>query len=199
MIAWLRGRVKAIEADSVVLDVGGVGYRVYATARALGRLPVTGEVAELWIETVFREDAIVLYGFASPDEQRWFRALRQIQGVGARLALSLLSSLSPDEIARAIAAGDRRALGRAHGIGPRLAGRIVAELRERLGSLVIAPEADLPPSGPSDTVADAVSALVHLGYGRSEALAAVSKARAAAGEDVALDQLIRDALRELAP
>jgi len=199
MIAWLRGRVHAIDADSVVLDVAGVGYRVHATTRTLQRLPEAGEAAELWIETALREDTIVLYGFESPAEQRWFRTLRAIQGVGARLALSLLSALSPDELAQAIAAGDRAALTRAGGVGPRLAGRIVAELRERLGALVAAPAPAGTPAAVPDAVADAVSALVHLGYGRSEAYAAVTRARSAVGADAGVDRLIREALRELAP
>lgn len=199
MIAWLRGRVHAIDADSVVLDVHGVGYRVQTTTRTLQRLPQAGEVAELWIETALREDTIVLYGFESPAEQRCFRTLRAIQGVGARLALSLLSVLTPDELAQAIAAGDRTALTRAPGIGPRLAGRIVAELRERLGALVLTSAATDTKGATSDAVADAVSALVHLGYGRSEAYAAVTRARAAVGEDAGVDRLIREALRELAP
>jgi Holliday junction DNA helicase RuvA len=198
MIAWLRGRVHAIDADSVVLDVHGVGYRVHTTTRALQRLPQAGEVAELWIETALREDTIVLYGFESPAEQRWFRTLRAIQGVGAKLALSLLSVLTPDELAQAIAAGDRTVLTRAAGIGPRLAGRIVAELRERLGALILT-AAPADTAAKPDAVADAVSALVHLGYGRSEAYAAVTRARAAVGEDASVDRLIREALRELAP
>lgn len=199
MIAWLCGRVHAIDGDAVVLDVGGVGYRVHATARALQHLPAAGETAELWIETALREDSIVLYGFESPAEQRWFRILRNIQGVGARLALSLLSALSPEELARAIAAGDRAALTRASGVGPRLAGRIVAELRERIGTLMALPEPALTAAARPDPVADAVSALVNLGYGRSEALAAVTRARGAVGANAGVDLLIRGALKELAP
>lgn len=198
MIAWLRGRVHAIDADSVVLDVAGVGYRVHATARTLQRLPEAGEMADLWIETALRDDTIVLYGFESTAEQRWFRMLRHIQGVGARLALSLLSALSPDELGQAIAAGDRTALTRAAGVGPRLAGRIVAELRDRLGTLVAEPVRRGPAAAVPDAVADAVSALVNLGYGRTEAWAAVDRARSAAGEKAGVDRLIREALRELA-
>lgn len=199
MIAYLRGRVHAIDADSAILDVGGVGYRLHCTSRTLHQLPAAGEAAELLVETVMREDGIVLYGFRNADEQRWFRLLKNIQGVGARLALSLLSALSPDELATAIAAQDRSALTRASGVGPRLAGRILAELKDRV--VALGGESETARSGGpgADAVADAVSALVNLGYGRSEAYAAVTRARAARGGTTAVDQLIREALKELAP
>jgi len=199
VIARLRGRVAAYEEGRVVVDVGGVGYLVHCSARTLGRLPPPGEPLELLIETVMREDELSLYGFLEAGERQWFRSLRAIQGVGARIALSLLSALSIEELAAAIAAQDRSRLARASGVGPRLAGRIIAELRDRLERLPAAAAA-APAGGEAvaSEVEDAVSALVHLGYGRSEAYTAVVRARQRAGEEAGVDRLVREALRELA-
>ncbi len=198
MIALLRGRLALLEEEAAVIDVGGVGYRVYCGARTLAALPPPGEAVELLIETHMREGAIQLFGFENRAEQHWFRLLQNIQGVGARLALSLLSTLTPEELATAVAAEDRAALCRANGVGPRLAGRIVAELRDRLGGLP--PSAAPATTGAGDDLlGDAVSALVHLGYGRGEAFRAANVARERLGAGAAVDLLIREALKELAP
>ena len=135
MIARLRGRLDGIAEDHAVIDVGGVGYLVLCSARTLAALPGVGEAVDLHVETQLRAESIALYGFKEPAERVWFRLLQTVQGVGARVALGLLSVLAPDELARAVAAQDKAALSRASGVGPRLAGRIASELRERLVDL----------------------------------------------------------------
>jgi Holliday junction DNA helicase RuvA len=198
VIARLRGRVDTIGEDHLVLDVGGVGYLVHCPSRTLASLPAPGEAADLLIETQVREESITLFGFTSPVERAWFRLLQTVQGVGARVALAILSVLPPEDLARAVASQDKAALSRANGVGSRLAGRIVAELQSRAGELPTAPPAGLGPAA-GGAVADALSALVNLGYGRSEAHAALSRAAASLGEDAGVDALIRTSLRELAP
>ncbi len=199
MIALLRGRVALLEEEAVVIDVGGVGYRVFCGTRTLAGLPAVGEAVELLIETHMREGAIQLFGFVNRAEQHWFRLLQNIQGVGARLALSLLSALTPEALATAVAARDRTALTRASGVGPRLAGRIIAELENRHESLPPA-AADAPvPGVGGDALADAVSALVRLGYGRSEALRVAGAVHERLGAGAGIDRIIREALKELAP
>lgn len=199
MIAYLRGRVIATQEDAVVLDVGGVGYLVHCATRTLAELG-GGEAVELHVETQVREDAITLFGFLDPAECRWFRLLQGIQGVGARTALAVLGVLTPDRLVAAIAAQDRTALTRASGVGAKLAARIVAELKERVGALPVAAGRAAPagshpiPSGPSE---DAVSALVNLGYGRAEAFAAVARCRARLGDAADVGQLVREGLKEL--
>jgi Holliday junction DNA helicase RuvA len=200
MIARLRGRLDALEDGHAVIDVGGVGYLVACSTRTLAVLPRPGAPVDLLIETQVRDDSITLYGFPSAAERRWFRLLQTVQGVGARVALGLLSALGPDELAHAVAAQDKAALARASGVGPRLAGRIASELHGRLTELPGSAGAPLPGAaarfgGPAD---DAVSALVNLGYGRSEAHAAVARAAAALGTAAPLDALIRSGLQELA-
>ncbi|HLT01343.1 MAG TPA: Holliday junction branch migration protein RuvA [Geminicoccaceae bacterium] len=200
MIARLRGRLDAVEDGHAVIDVGGVGYLVACSARTLANLPRPGEAVDLLIETQVRDDAITLYGFPSAAERRWFRLLQTVQGVGARVALGILAVLGPDELARAVAAQDKPALARANGVGPRLAGRIASELRERLGELpgIVGAPASPPITALGGPAADAVSALVNLGYGRSDAHAAIAKAAAALGEGAPLEALIRTGLQELA-
>ena len=201
MIARLRGTLDTLDEDHAVIDVGGVGYLVACPTRTLAALPRPGEAVDLLIETQVRDDSIALYGFSSSAERSWFRLLQTVQGVGARVALGILSVLGPDELARAVAAQDRAALARANGVGPRLAGRIASELRDRLTELpgpVGAPvpgPAAMTLGGPAD---DAVSALVHLGYARSDAHAAVTKAAATLGDAAPLPALIRAGLQELA-
>ena len=180
MIAFLRGRVIAMHEDAVVLDVGGVGYLVHCAPRTMAELSGHGEAVELHVETQVREDSITLFGFLDQAECRWFRLLQGIQGVGARTALAILGTLAPDQLVAAIAAQDRTALARASGVGPKLAARIVAELKERIGALPVTaarmggPVGSIPTaSGPAE---DAVSALVNLGYGRAEAFTAVARA-----------------------
>ena len=135
MIALLTGRVAALEDGSCVVDVGGVGYLVHASTRTLAALPAAPAPARLLIETQVREDAILLYGFADSAERDWFRLLTTVQGVGGKVALGILSALAPRELVAAIAAGDRASLTRAQGVGPRLAVRLLTELREKAGAM----------------------------------------------------------------
>ncbi len=201
MIGKLSGRVDEIGADYAVIDVGGVGYVAHCSARTLERLGPR-EAAVLFVETVVREDMIRLFGFASPQEREWFRALQTVQGVGAKVALAILSTLQPEALAQAIALGDRAAIGRAPGVGKKLAERIAAELKDRAPAAILtgAPLASVvsatrAPQGPA---AEAASALANLGYGASEAAAAVAKAMQDQGPDATLETLIRAALKELA-
>jgi holliday junction DNA helicase RuvA len=201
VIARLRGTLDALDQDHAVVDVGGVGYLVACSTRTLGALPRPGEAIDLLIETQVRAESITLYGFRSAAERSWFRLLQTVQGVGARVALAILSVLGPDELARAVAAQDKAMLARASGVGPRLAGRIASELKDRLTELPDLAGAPAPgpaaitQGGPAD---DAVSALVHLGYGRSDAHQAVAKAAAALGDGAPIEALIRTGLQELA-
>jgi holliday junction DNA helicase RuvA len=197
VIARLRGKLDTLDEGHAVVDVGGVGYLVACATRTLAALPRPGEAVDLLIETQVRDDSITLYGFRSGAERSWFRLLQTVQGVGARVALGILSVLGPDELARAVAAQDKAALARASGVGPRLAGRIASELKDRLSELpgpVGGPGA-ITLDGPAD---EAVSALVNLGYGRSDAHAAVAKAAVSLGDAAPLEALIRAGLQELA-
>ncbi|MGF1562943.1 MAG: Holliday junction branch migration protein RuvA [Geminicoccaceae bacterium] len=205
MIGYLNGVVRRIAEDHVIVDVQGVGYLVYCPGRVLARLGAIGAPVELHVETQVREDAITLYGFDSDAERAWFKRLQQIQGVGARMALALLGTLAPDALARAVAAQDRAALTQAPGVGPKLATRILAELKDKLAALPVAdglPAVQLTaaavPIG-TGVLDDAVSALAHLGYGRSEAFAAAGRAQQALGEAAPLEAILREALRELSP
>lgn len=201
MIARLKGIVESIDGDSAVIDVNGVGYLVAASARTLHDL-VVGGPATLLVETIVREDAIALYGFLATAERDWFRILTTVQGVGARVALSILSTLAPDEIARAIAAQDRGTLSRPAGVGPKLAARLATELKDKAAAFGIAPAAKGEEAGvsaaPSGSVnEDAVSALVNLGYRRVEAFGAVARATQRLGADAKIDAVIRAGLQEL--
>ena len=200
MIAKLKGVVDTVDADSTIVDVGGVGYLVSASARTLRELAAGDEVIIL-VETIVREDAIALYGFLETAERDWFRILTTVQGVGARVALSILSTLSPDEIARAIAAQDRATLSRPAGVGPKLAARLATELKDKAAAFGVAPlgkgvEAPAMPAGSINE--DAVSALVNLGYKRVEAFGAVARVTQRLGADARLDAVIRAGLQELA-
>lgn len=199
MIARLSGIVEVLGEDRVVVDVAGVGYLVFCSSRTIGRLPGDRTPVQLQVETHVREDHIHLYGFIDPDEHEWFRLLTTVQGVGARVALAILSAMGPDDLMRAVASGDKAAVARANGVGPKLAGRIVAELKDRTSGIVlgysVTPGAG---DGPPAVDADAVSALVNLGYGRSEAFAAVARAGNRLGGGAALADLIRAGLEELA-
>lgn len=199
MIARLKGLVDAIGDDHAVIDVGGVGYLVYASTRTLSALPPVGEAVHLEIETHVREDHINLYGFSDAAEREMFTTLLGVQGVGARVAQAVLSVLAPPDIAQAIAAEDKAAIGQANGVGPRLAGRIVSELKDKVAAPIIADRTAAsagPPAqhGPSD---DAISALVNLGYRPTEAQGAVVAARGKLGDDADLAKLIRAGLKEL--
>jgi Holliday junction DNA helicase RuvA len=200
LIAKLKGVVDTVDADSAIVDVGGVGYLVSASARTLREL-AAGDRVTVLIETIVREDAIALYGFLEAAERDWFRILTTVQGVGARVALSILSTLSPDEIARAIAAQDRATLSRPAGVGPKLAARLATELKDKAAAFGVAPlgkgvEAPAMPAGSINE--DAVSALVNLDYKRVEAFGAVARVTQRLGVEAKLEAVITAALQELA-
>lgn len=203
MIGKLKGLVDSVAEDVALIDVGGVCYEAYCSTRTLSALPGPGGAAELHIETMVREDMIRLYGFATEAERAWFRLLFTVQGVGARVALGILSTLSPSELASAIALQDKAMVGRAPGVGPKLAQRVVAELRGKAPALGVAEagvlglQAALGEGVAADNVADAVSALTNLGYPAAQASAAVARVVGREGEGAATETLIRLGLREL--
>jgi Holliday junction DNA helicase RuvA len=200
VIAKLRGAIDNIEDGRCIIDVAGVGYLVFASTRTLGALPNPPAIATLLIETQVREDAISLYGFATSPERDWFRLLTTVQGVGAKVALAILSALSPDQLIAAIARQDKAELTRSPGVGPKLAVRILSELREKAPLMPGGNAAPFPAAlpAPKGNVADALSALTNLGYRRSEAEAALAHAIEDTGPDAALDILIRAGLKALA-
>lgn len=203
MIVKLTGKIDRIDSDGVVIDVGGVGYWVQASRRCLSGLGGAGAAVSLPTTQVFREDGVFLYGFADREEQAWFRLLVTVQGVGAKVALAILSVLSPDELSMALAAQDKTALCRADGVGPKLGQRIVTELKDKAGFIAADPIIRSAPGAAVPVVAgggvrdDAVSALVNLGYGRTEAFSTVSRLLSEGGE-ASLSDLIRRSLKELA-
>lgn len=205
MIAKLTGTLDSATDDSAVVDVGGVGYLVFCPARTLAVLPAPGGAVSLLVETHVREDHIHLYGFASTAGREWFRLLLTVQGVGAKVALAILSVLSEDDLSAAIFAEDRAALTRANGVGNRVAQRVIGELREKVAGIATLAGATggLPAAalagaaGAGGAPADAISALVNLGYGRTEAVGAVAQAAREAGEAASAEALIRAGLREL--
>src|SRR3954471_14178564 len=195
MIARLSGILAETSADGAVIDAGGVGYSVLASARTLDALgPIGGEVLIL-TELQVREDAWTLFGFGSAAERDTFRALTSVQGVGGKVALAILSALSPDELARAVAQEDKAMIGRANGVGPKLAARIANELQGKLGVAGLAGGALAPRAG---AAADALSALANLGFKPAEASAAVNAAQDDLGPDATLDALVRLALKKAA-
>nr|WP_321983498.1 Holliday junction branch migration protein RuvA [uncultured Lichenicoccus sp.] len=198
MIALLTGRLAQLEADRCVIDVNGVGYLVQASTRTLAALPRPPEPARVLVETVVREDAILLYGFADSAERDWFRLLTTVQGVGAKVALGILSGLSPRDLIAVIAAGDRFSLTRLQGVGPRLADRLLSELREKAGGMPTGAGATLSPVAGVGTEADALAALAGLGFRRQEAAPAVTRVLDRLGTDASLDAVLRDSLKELA-
>jgi len=200
MIAKLKGRLDSTGIDHAVIDVGGVGYLVGASARTLSALGAVGEAVTVHTEMLVAEDSIRLMGFATAQERDWFRLLTGVQGVGARVALAILSALEPAELHRAIAMGDKAMVARANGVGPKLAMRIVNELKDKIG---VAPAgtslaAGMAPAPTGSHAADAVSALQNLGFKPAEASAAVAAAEAETGEGASLDALVRLALRKAA-
>jgi len=198
VIARLKGIIESIGDSSCVIDVNGVGYLVFCSSRTLAALDAGGAVSML-TEMQVREDSITLYGFGTAAEREWFRLLNTVQGVGAKVALGILSALSPDQLIAAISSSDKAALSRAPGVGPKLAIRLVTELREKAGVMPGGGAAALPPpTALRHHVADALSALENLGYRRAEAEAALTKGIEAHGEDAALDVLIRAGLKALA-
>lgn len=202
MIAKLRGILDGVEDGFVILDVNGVGYRVFCSAKTQMKLPAKGQVASMLIETQVREDAIHLIGFADAVEKNWYLLLGGVQGVGTKVALAILSVLSADELSMAIASGDSKAVTRAPGVGPKLAVRIVTELKGKAGKISLS-GADTPAGeiaqAKGSAVDDAVSALVNLGYARMDAAMAVAKSFKQRGESAQVGDLIRDALKEFAP
>jgi len=196
MIARLSGSLAETAADHLVIDVNGVGYLAYASARTLSAIGPIGGSVLLLTEMQVREDAITLFGFGSSSERDWFRLLTGVQGVGGRVALAILSVLDPNELARAIASGDKAMIARANGVGPKLAQRIAMELRDKVGGLALGPGATAAPAGSAS--ADAISALANLGFRPAEASAAVAAASDELGADASLDALVRLALRKAA-
>lgn len=201
MIAHLKGRLESTGVDHAVIDVGGVGYLVGASSRTLAAIGPVGEACVLFTEMLVGEEFIRLVGFARADERDWFRLLTGVQGVGARVALAILSALEPADLSRAIAAQDKAMVARANGVGPKLASRIVNELKDKAGGLAglsgglgIAAEAGIPlPAGSAS--ADAISALQNLGFKPALASSAVAFAVKELGEDAGLNDLVRVALK----
>ncbi len=203
MIGKLTGRLDSISLNTVIIDVGGVGYEVTVGARTIASLPPAGETITLAVETHVREDEIKLYGFATEHERAWFRELQTVQGVGAKIALAVLGILSAADLANAVALQDKGQVARAPGVGPKVAARIVAELKDKMPSLApaISPVRGFAAVAvlPEGLAArDAVSALTNLGYAHGEAAAAISSAIGKAGREARAEELIRLGLKELA-
>jgi Holliday junction DNA helicase RuvA len=204
MIGKLKGIIDSYGEDFIVLDVNGVGYLVQCSARTLQELPGVGQPTTLSIETYVREDQIRLFGFRTDVEREWFRLLQTVQGVGAKVALSVLGTLKPADLASAIAMRDRAMVARTPGVGPKVAERIVTELKDKAPAFADLDPAVIRLSGAIEDrrapqpVVDAVSALVNLGYGQPQAAAAVAAAARSAGEDADAARLIRLGLKELA-
>ncbi|MGQ0558960.1 MAG: Holliday junction branch migration protein RuvA [Sphingosinicella sp.] len=197
MIARLRGLLDAVGADQAVIDVGGIGYLVFASSRTLSQLGSAGDSVDLHTEMLVAQDSIRLVGFSTAVERDWFRLLLTVQGVGAKVALAILSALSTDELHQAVVSGDGRMISRAQGVGGKLAERIVRELADKAGGAVSSPGFAAPvPAG--SHAQDAVSALLNLGFRPAEAAAAVARAEGEVGQDAALDLLVRTALRKTA-
>jgi Holliday junction DNA helicase RuvA len=198
MIAKLRGLLDSFTADHAVIDVQGVGYLVSASTRTLSALGAIGGEVVLHTEMQVSDDAIRLIGFSTAEERDWFRLLTSVQGVGGRVALAILSALSGDELHRAIASGDQAMVARAQGVGPKLALRIVNELKDKAGGIVLGPGGAgiaLPAGG---SASDAISAMLNLGFRPAEASSAVARAEAELGPDASLDALVRAALKKAA-
>ncbi|MFT6556854.1 Holliday junction branch migration protein RuvA [Sneathiella sp.] len=209
MIAKLTGILDSTGEDWIILDVGGVGYLAFCSGRTLRALPEIGGTVSLHIETHVREDHIHLYGFQGIGEKSWFGLLQTVQGVGAKVALGILSLFGSDELTQIVAAADKTALTRVSGVGPKVAGRIVTELKDKVAKMNLGPAAfsandaitKSKPAGQTTTVVaanDAISALVNLGYGRADAFGAVAAAGRRLGEDATVEALITEGLKELA-
>lgn len=203
MIGKLKGLVDSFGDDVVLIDCGGVCYEVFCSGRTLQALPRVGEAAVVFIETIVREDFIKLYGFANEAEKSWFLLLTSVQGVGARVALAILSVLSPSELSSAVALQDKAMIGRANGVGPKLAVRIVTELKGKVPAIgaidagTLGLQSALGEGVASSNVSDAVSALTNLGYSSAQASSALARVVAKEGEDTPTEKLIRLGLREL--
>ena len=203
MIGKLKGIIDGYGEDSVIVDVNGVGYVVHCSARTLQALPAVGEAATLSIETHVREDQIRLFGFVTDLEREWFRLLQTVQGVGTRVALSVLGTFRPADLANAIAMRDKGAIARTPGVGPKVAERICTELKDKAPAYASVDPAVIRLSGAVDEkrapqpISDAISALINLGYGQPQAAAAVAAAAREAGATADASRLIRLGLREL--
>ena len=204
MIGKLTGVIDEIGTDFAVIDVGGVGYVVHCAARVLGNLPQPGNRATLFVETQMREDAIKLFGFTTSEEREWFRLMQTVQGVGAKVALSILSTMSVSDLARAVAFEDKASVGRAQGVGPKLAARIVAELKDKAAAISAPLHVARGEGGavvsltrPAGAAAEAVSALVNLGYPQAQASQAIASVVAREGKELPVQALIREGLRAL--
>jgi Holliday junction DNA helicase RuvA len=197
VIGKLTGIVDSVVEDHVILDVAGVGYLVHCPSSTMSKL-AAGASASLMVDLKLTDETIRLYGFSSAEEREWFRLLQSVQNVGARVALNVLSALSPRELERAIALSDKAAVGRAQGVGPKLALRIVTELKDKAPSMMLRGhdgEASAPIAAPRGPEADAVAALVKLGYSQGQAAEAIARAVRDLGDHAAVDALIRDALK----
>jgi Holliday junction DNA helicase RuvA len=203
MIGKLKGRVDAVLEDSLILDVQGVGYEVFGSSKLLGQYRGGEEGVELWIDTLVREDLIRLNGFSSQQERQWFRLLQSVQGVGAKVALAILGTLPIGDLASAIALQDKAMVARAPGVGPKVAQRIVAELKDKAPAMsgdatgTIGLQQELGEGVAASAVVDAVSALTNLGYSAQQASGAVAQAVKDAGEDAPAATLIRLGLKAL--
>ena len=208
MIAKLSGTIDSTSEDSLIIDVGGVGYHVFCSGRTRNAMATAGGTVSLYIETHVREDHIHLFGFSDQHEQAWFKLLTTVQGVGAKVALAMLSVIAPDALAQAIAAQDKTAITQAPGVGPKLATRIMTELKDKMGGIALSDGASLAPvmssdgatgggDGTNTAAADAVSVLVNLGYGRSDAFGAVAQAAQRLGPDAGVEALVKDGLVRL--
>jgi holliday junction DNA helicase RuvA len=204
MIGKLNGVVDSLGEDWVILDVHGVGYLAHCSAKTLEALPSRGEAATLFVETQIRDDQIRLIGFMSEVEREWFRLLLTVQGVGSKVALAVLGTLNPSDLASAVALQDKAMIARAPGVGPKVAARIAAELKDRAPGIVgvdmgvIRLQSDLGDKVAPRPASEAVSALVNLGYGQMQASAAIAAAMREAGEGAETARLIRLGLKELA-
>jgi Holliday junction DNA helicase RuvA len=205
MIARLSGTLAEIGADFAVVDCGGVGYLAQCSARTLAALPPVGGAARLLVETLVRQDEIRLLGFSDRAERDWYKLLVTVQGVGPRTALAILSALAPEELTRAVAAGDKASIARAEGVGPKLAARVAAELKDRAGAMFLGALGQAKPGAAEPSPAEAmgraaneaISALVNLGYRQAEAFGAVAQAAQALGQRATLDALVKAGLKEL--
>lgn len=202
MIGKLTGIIDNIKGNQLLLDVNGVGYIVFASGRTLSKIGTKGDTCSVLIETNVREDHIHLYGFADAIEQEWFMILTKVQGVGAKVGLAILSVASPNDLALAIAAQDKAVFTQADGVGPKLGTRIITELKDKVGNIDLSPTPQSPSMNTAnisnnDNAHEALSALVNLGYGRSEAMIAISRAKAAMDDDADLGALIKQGLKEL--
>ncbi|WP_332811454.1 Holliday junction branch migration protein RuvA [Sphingomonas sp.] len=198
MIAKLRGILDSFAADHAVIDVGGIGYLVAASTRTISALGAIGNEVMIHTEMLVSDDAIRLVGFASAEERDWFRLLNSVQGVGSRVALAILSALTSDELHRAVMSGDKAMVARAQGVGPKLAMRIVNELKDRAGGVILGSGGGTAAPIAGSHGADAVSALLNLGFRPSEASGAVAQAEAELGAEASLDALVRSALKKVA-